>query len=173
MRYTTIIDITEVPEIFRNFSAVRVYTYMVCKCGYHDDDRDILKMSYRQIAWRSGVSESACRHALKQLEKYELISRSEDHWVVKKWLPSDDPTPRPQGKKSARGAASLDIERQLDQQLQDWQRKVKMIVDDMTKKELQDAIQAGQESTTIRLRSIVMKSNETNLHWLKNQLKQK
>lgn len=101
MRYTTIIDIAEMP-IYRNINARILYVHMALKCGYHDNDRDILDTSIRNLAASAGLTFSACRHALKVLEAAQLIKREGDAWIVRKWLPAQTITARP--KKTAQEA---------------------------------------------------------------------
>lgn len=86
MRYTTIIDITEIPAIYRNVNARLVYLHLVLKSGYHDDDRDLVTMSLRRIVAETGLSLSAVRHAVAMLEKAHLLSRQGPFWLVKKWI---------------------------------------------------------------------------------------
>lgn len=86
MRYTTIIDISEIPAIYRNINARIVYLHLVLKSGYHDNDRDLVRMSLRRIAAETGLSLSAIRHAVAQLERAQLLSRQGDIWFVKKWI---------------------------------------------------------------------------------------
>lgn len=86
MRYTTIIDISEIPAIYRNINARLVYLHLVLKSGYHDNDRDLVRMSLRRIAAETGLSLSAIRHAVAQLERAQLLSRQGDIWFVKKWI---------------------------------------------------------------------------------------
>lgn len=114
MRYTTIIDVTEVPDIWRNPNAVRLYFFMAMKCGYHDNDRDVLKISIRNLAFMAGLTLSACRHALKVLQGHGLISQSNDAWVVKKFLLDQTITPRSSNKKR-----QAEINREQEQQLLD------------------------------------------------------
>lgn len=86
MRYTTIIDISELPRIYQNINARLVYLHLVLKSGYHDDDRDLVHLSLRRIAAETGLSLSAIRHAISVLEKSGLLSRQGDLWLVKKWI---------------------------------------------------------------------------------------
>lgn len=96
MRYTTIIDITELPELWRNANASRVYMYMTLRSGYHDDDRDMLRMSLRRLAMETGCSVAATRHALRILEKYQLLQKDGEKWRVRKFVLEQKPTPRTQ-----------------------------------------------------------------------------
>lgn len=86
MRYTTIIDISEIPAVYRNQHAVKIYLHMVLKCGYHDDDRDIIRLSLREMSYRLDISLSAVRHAVRILERYQLIRRVDSVWRVNKFV---------------------------------------------------------------------------------------
>lgn len=110
MRYTTIIDISEIPQVMKNRNAVDIYVMACLKCGYHDYDRDCWRRSYRDIADDLGITLSACRHALATLEKYHLISREDDHWRVVKYIESQTITKRP--KKTAAADSSAVQERE-------------------------------------------------------------
>lgn len=95
MRYTTIIDISEIPEVYRNHTARLIYLHLCLKAGYHDNDRDITRTSIRRIAVEAGVTVSAVRHAIKILEASRLIRREASSWTVTKWLPEQTVTARP------------------------------------------------------------------------------
>ena len=69
MRYTTVIDISDYRHIYKSANCRLVYLHLVLKAGYHDDDRDIVDVSIRNLAMRVGISVSATRHALRMLEK--------------------------------------------------------------------------------------------------------
>lgn len=95
MRYTTIIDLSEYTSLYRNHNVRLVYLHMVLKSGWHDEDRDILDLSIRALAQGAGLSISTVRHALRQLEKSQLIVRQGNVWSVRKWVLQETPTPRP------------------------------------------------------------------------------
>lgn len=95
MKYTTIIDITEVPAVYRNINARLLYVHMALKSGYHTEDRDVLDMSIRNLSVSAGLTFSATRHALRLLEASKLIKRQGDVWIVKKWLPAQTIAQRP------------------------------------------------------------------------------
>ena len=95
MRYTTIIDISEVPSVYRNNNARLLYIHMALMAGYHDDDRDVLETSIRILAAQTGLTISAVRHALHVLEAVQLIKREGSAWIIKKWLPMQTTSPRP------------------------------------------------------------------------------
>ena len=85
MRYTTIIDIFDTPA-WRSSSARLVYFYMCLKCGYHDDDRDIIKISLRELSARLRLTLSAVRCALSLLISQGLITPSgPSAYKVTKW----------------------------------------------------------------------------------------
>lgn len=96
MRYTTIIDISELPMVYRNHNARLVYIHMALKCGYHDDDRDLLAISIRNLAWATGLTVSATRHALAVLERSGLLAKDGEKWRIKKWVAEPSVTPRKQ-----------------------------------------------------------------------------
>lgn len=96
MRYTTVIDITEINAVYRNIHARLLYFHMALKAGYHDEDRDILDVSLRRLAEDVGLSVSAVRHALHLLERAKLVTRQGPIWVIKKWLPEQPITSRSQ-----------------------------------------------------------------------------
>ncbi len=110
MRYTTIIDITEIPQISKNRNAVDIYVTACLKCGYHDYDRDCWRRSYRDIADDLGITLSACRHALATLEKYHLITREDDHWRVTKYVETQTISKRPKKSSAADSAAAQERE---------------------------------------------------------------
>lgn len=86
MRYTTVIDITEMPAIYKSRSATLVYLHLALKAGYHDHDRDLCDKSVRAIAADLGLTLSATRHALSKLEKAQLIKHQGSLWMVRKWI---------------------------------------------------------------------------------------
>lgn len=96
MRYTTVMDLTDFPSIYKNINARLIYLHMALYAGYHDYDRDILRMSIRQLAATSGVSVSATRHALQLLQKARLVRRNGDTWSVVKWFQEPNITQRKQ-----------------------------------------------------------------------------
>lgn len=104
MRYTTIIDIRELPAIYRNVNARLVYLHMVLASGYHDNDRDQTDISIRRISYETNLTISAVRHALGCLERAGLISRSGITWTVKKFVLETSITPRVRSEKKRREA---------------------------------------------------------------------
>lgn len=73
MRYTTIIDIRDFPEVYSNKNAVLLYLHLCLRAGYHAEDRDIVDISVRRLAVEVGITYSAARHALSVLRKHKLV----------------------------------------------------------------------------------------------------
>lgn len=94
MRYTTIIDIREFPSIWKNQSCRQLYLYMVLAAGFEDYNRDEVRDSIRELSYKSGLTLSATRHALKQLATARLVVRRDKTWKVAKWLQSPTISPR-------------------------------------------------------------------------------
>lgn len=107
MRYTTLIDISEMSVIYKNVNARLVYLHLVLVSGYHNDDRDLCALSIRNLAYAVGISVSATRHALRQLEQYKLISRQANMWLVKKFLLEEKISPRAKTKKQEEVRAEI------------------------------------------------------------------
>lgn len=105
MRYTTIIDISEYPVIYRNINVRLLYLHLVLKSGYHENDRDIADTSLRRLQGETGLTLSAIRHAVKILERSNLISRQGSLINVKKFVLSETIEPRPKNKRQERAAA--------------------------------------------------------------------
>lgn len=112
MRYTTIIDISASRPLYRNHNVRLVYLHMCLRCGYHDNDRDMLRMSIRAIAADTGLTVSATRHALALLLRAKLIERNGDVWRVYKWIPEQSITARPATKKQQQQQTVRAIEQQ-------------------------------------------------------------
>lgn len=86
MRYTTIIDVTEISAVWRSHNVTLVYLYLTLKCGYHDDDRDKICVSTRGLAMYLGMTHAAVRHALSVLESAGLIKRQASEIIVMKFV---------------------------------------------------------------------------------------
>lgn len=113
MRYTTIIDIREFPRIYRNNNAKLVYLHLVLISGYHNEDRDQTNVSIRQIAYDTGLTISAVRHALNVLQTAGLLSRSGITWSVKKFFLEKTITPRIKSEKKRQAVENLERERMI------------------------------------------------------------
>lgn len=94
MRYTTIIDISQAPEVYRNQNVRLVYLHLVLRAGYHDHDRDLVRISIRSLAAQVGLTVAAARHSLGVLEKWKLLQRTGSYYQVRKWVPEQTVTSR-------------------------------------------------------------------------------
>lgn len=112
MRYTTIIDIRDIPAVWNNPNITRAYLFLCLSSGYHDTDRDLVHVSVRGLAALTGLSVAASRHALQQLQKAGLITRQGDAWKVIKFVITEQPAARPKTKREQ----LLEIERLKRQQ---------------------------------------------------------
>lgn len=152
MRYTTIIDLTEIPDVWHNPNVCRVYFYLAMKCGYHDDDRDTIRVSIRNLAFASGVTVSAARHALSALLKNDLLTKEKDAWRVTKFVLEKKPTSRTQ--KNTTTTISRDEEarqKELKREAEERQRRENLkkkenLVALMSADELKNAIGKIQHS---------------------------
>ena len=126
MRYTTVIDISELSEIYKNPTARLLYLHMSLKAGYHDADRDLVRLSIRRLSADVGVTVSATRHALHQLERVGLLIREGELWRVKKWVEEQQITTRAKTKREMQEQIQrLERQRQqviLEQQHQEHQQ---------------------------------------------------
>ena len=108
MRYTTIIDISQMGEIYRNPNVRLVYLHLVLKSGYHDDDRDLTDISLRRLSMEAGLTVSATRHAIRILTKSGLLKRQGRTWTVLKWVMTPEITSRQKTGKAARQVAEAE-----------------------------------------------------------------
>lgn len=126
MRYTTVIDVSEISEIYKNPTARLLYLHMSLKAGYHDADRDLVRLSIRRLSADVGVTVSATRHALHQLERSGLLTREGELWRVKKWVEEQQITTRAKTKREMQEQIQrLERQRQqviLEQQHQEHQQ---------------------------------------------------
>lgn len=95
MRYTTIIDITDIPQVYNNINATRVYLHLCLTCGFTADDMDTLRISYRQLAAQLNITLSAVRYSLNLLTRYHLITIEGNIITVRKYLPKAEYKDRP------------------------------------------------------------------------------
>lgn len=136
MRYTTIIDIREFPQIYRNDHAKLVYLHLVLISGYHDEDRDQTPISIRQISYDTGLSLSAVRHSLKVLISAGLLTRSGITWTVKKFVLDKPISPRIRSEKKRSAAENLERERIIKEEQNQRERE--------EKRRYQEEIKAGK-----------------------------
>jgi DNA-binding transcriptional MerR regulator len=139
MRYTTVIDISEFPRVYKNPNARLIYLHMALKSGYHAEDKDKIKTSIRRIALAVGLTVSATRHALAQLERDQLITKIDGGWMVKKWVVESFPEKNQVKQKTA---AQEEKERQQEKERQEWLEGLKSAVTNSTREELQGWLEA-------------------------------
>jgi hypothetical protein len=175
MRYTTVIDITEVQAVWRNRNAVVVYTWMAMKCGYHDEDRDMLRVSIRGIGMMLGMTESAVRHSLELLQREKLITRDGEIWRVTKWLPSVAPTPRPKDVKVDHEKVShrKSIGDKMDEEIQEWKNRVTAALNDMSIEELKQWQDELRDGRSLYHRRVILKSCEQNVRLIQDYINRK
>lgn len=113
------IDITQVPGIYRNHNARLVYLHLALVAGYHDHDRDIADVSIRSLAQDVGITISATRHALRQLELAQLIKRQGLTFQVRKWVMEQPITTRA---KTAKQQQLIDRAAQADREREQRER---------------------------------------------------
>lgn len=136
MRYTTIIDIREFPQIYRNNHVKLVYLHLVLISGYHDEDRDQTPISIRQICYDTGLSLSAVRHSLKVLISAGLLSRSGITWTVKKFVLDKPISPRIRSEKKRSAVENLERERIIKEEQSQREKE--------EKRRYQEEIKAGK-----------------------------
>ena len=134
MRYTTIIDIREFPQIYRNNHAKLVYLHLVLISGYHDEDRDRTPISIRQICYDTGLSLSAVRHSLKVLISAGLLSRSGITWTVKKFVLEKQISPRIRSEKKRTAAENFERERQIKEEQERREKEEKKRYQELRKR---------------------------------------
>lgn len=123
MRYTTIIDIRDIPAIWNNANCSRVYLYMCLAAGWQDYNRDIVSISIRQLAGSCRITPAAARNALVQLEKAGLIRKSAGSiYMVVKWIAEMTVTPRNKTQRQQQ-AAEAEARRQEEARLRDQERE--------------------------------------------------
>lgn len=133
MRYTTIIDISEFPALYRSDSARLLYLHLCLRSGYHDYDRDIARQSIRQLARDTGLSIAAVRHALQQLIKYELLIRRPDGYLVRKFLQEQPISKRARTKKEQQQQQHIDERERAHAQMQKTRQEQQQQVDELRK----------------------------------------
>lgn len=99
MRYTTLIDLRDIPEVYRNQNVRLLYLHLVLIAGYHDDDRDVVRVSLRNLAAQTGLTLSATRHAVAVLIKWRLLLHRKSYFKVVKFIEEKEITPRAKTRK--------------------------------------------------------------------------
>lgn len=166
MRYTTLIDISELPDVYRNKNARLLYMHMVLKSGYHDQDRDLLDKSLRSLASEAGLTLSATRHAVAQLEAAGLLKKEQGTWRVKKWIIQEIPTPRTQKTTSRTQGDADNLGARYNQQAEQYKQAVYKAVRSMTKEQLQLWLKELQDGRSLRHGGVQLNANQANIAWL-------
>ena len=120
-RYTTIIDVSEVPDLYRNKNATLLYLHLVLKAGYHDDDRDLVRVSVRRLAMYTGQTVAAVRHGLALLARLGLITREGERFRVRKWIPEQ--TIRSRTQATVEHLSPEQLERRRQRELENERRR--------------------------------------------------
>lgn len=174
MRYTTIIDISEMPELYRNLNTRAVYLHLVLKSGYHDADRDKSKLSIRRLAAESGLTVSAVRNALQQLEKASMIERlSDGTTIVRKWILEMKPTTRTKATTSSGGS---DYEKRIEEYERERKERLNKLIQVLEEMSLDDVRQWKNElSEGVSKRHHGQQINATteNVKWLEKWIDKK
>lgn len=123
MRYTTVIDISDIPTLYRNKNARMIYFHLALRAGYHDDDRDVVKQSIRVLAAETGITVSATRHALYVLEKAGLLTHDHGTTKVVKWVMMPTITARARSVKEQRQNELQEIREKEQRQFELSNRK--------------------------------------------------
>lgn len=110
MRYTTIIDIREIPEVYRNPNIRILYLHLCLLSGYHDNDRDLVRISVRNLAVSVGLTVSATRHGLAVLKRWKLLKQRGSVYRVCKYVEESAITSRKKAAKAAVAATVATIE---------------------------------------------------------------
>ena len=171
MRYTTVIDIMDFPQIYRNLHARLVYIHMALKAGYHDDDRDICRLSIRNLAADVGITVSATRNALLQLEKAGLISKSSDFWIVKKWVATETPSPRTQATVAKKAAGLSDAIRKNDEDQEERSRQIYEWIRTSSRNDIKALVDKLKGGKMARINGQRIYPSAKSIEWFENQLK--
>lgn len=127
MRYTTIIDIREAPALYRNANTRLIYLELVLGSSYQQDTKDRYQGSFRTLAARAGVTISAVRNSIKQLQALGMVSPIEGGWIVKKWIEQPAIIPRRQRPKPEQPISLSDDQKASAEQLnrERWLEKLR------------------------------------------------
>lgn len=173
MRYTTIIDITEFAGVWASSSCRELYLYMVLKSGWHDDDRDMIRSSIRQLSAATGLTKSAVEHAIRQLSKAGLLAKEGQAFRVTKWTLQPKPSPRPRQDQQRAAAANSDVARQWELQLEESRRRLIHVVTNITKEEGLQWIQEVEDGRYLKHGGCTLPRRKDWLEWLKNEVSKK
>lgn len=168
MRYTTVIDVTEIPAVWGNPNIRTVYFYLALRSGYHAQDRDRISVSYRRLAALVGISEDAARHALRILEREQLIRREGKDFLVKKWLIEEFPQERLPEKKSQ---VAKERELQEKKATEEWNNGLRQAVKHSTPEELEtwlEKLLKHAPSSRCYFKGAYLYNKDSHVKWLKD-----
>ena len=173
MRYTTLIDISELPQVYRNTNTRLLYLHLVLKSGYHNEDRDLARISLRNLAAAAGLTLSATRHALHILGEAGLVAKEGEAWRVRKWFVADPPTPRTQrntakspavGLQDGRPQEVIDAERAAARKA--YQARLLHSVRECTPEELRSWLSELQDGRQLVHHGASLSPSKANIEWL-------
>lgn len=162
------------PDLYRNLNTRVVYLHLVLKSGYHDNDRDKSTLSIRRLAADSGLTVSAVRNALQQLEKATMIERASDGTTtVRKWILETKPTPRTKATASDGGS-------DYDKRMAEYERERKerlnlllQVVEDMSLDDLKQWQKELTEGVSKRHHGQQINATTENVKWLQKWIDKK
>lgn len=170
MRYTTVIDISEIPEVYRCLNARLVYIHMSLKCGYHDADRDLIRISVRNLAYRVGLTVSATRHALRILERSKLLTREGDSWRVCKWVESAEIHRRPTKAQAETAGSMSRLMRETEQRTEEMRRRASEVLRTMPLDELKEWLTELQCGASRYHHRVQITATKANIKWVSDCL---
>ena len=152
MRYTTIVDIRDLP-LYRNPSVRQLYLHLVLVSGYHDSDLDRVAVSVRGLASQTGLTISAVRHALDVMTKAGLVRREGGALMVTKYVLKDGIPKRARTKKEQQEQQqSREREQQeVESKRREIQEQNKIIMEQFT---VDDLIEWSEDLKTKRSGSL-------------------
>lgn len=166
MRYTTLIDISELPDVYRNKNVRLLYMHIVLKSGYHDQNRDLLDKSLRSLASEVGLTFSATRHAVAQLEAAGLLKKEGGTWRVKKWIVQEIPTPRTQKTVDRSSNSMTALIKKEKEDTERFRQALYKVVRSMNKEQLQAWLQELEEGKSRVHDGVRLLPNLNNRLWL-------
>lgn len=173
MRYTTIIDITELPNVYRNRNARLIYLHMVLRSGYHDTDRDVIETSIRRLASETGTTVSTVRHALLVLERNGLISKDGDRTKVTKWLQQDAITARPKKNQPTATEADRSIAERERADAEEYYRRLDEGLRNATREQLETWLEELRNGISKRHFGIYLPANRRGMAIIEKELKRR
>lgn len=166
MRYTTIVDISQIQDIYRNPNLRLVYLHLCLRSGYHDDDRDKIRISIRKLADEVGLTVSATRHALARLQAEHFLARVGETWMVRKYVIDNPPTPRQKTKNTVESKKTNELGNRWNAEIEKWRATVTAAVREMTVDELvqwRDELDGG---ISRKHHGATLNANQNNIAWL-------